>query len=98
MQAWPRRRALLRLEGADTRFTRYRGDGWQMHVALPRPGAPHGARAVARLRAADAGLATRAAIGIGPIDSLGSAASPMRTAPPSRRPATRSTGCRAPDG
>ena len=58
--------------GADTRFTRYRGDGWQMHVALPGLALRAALTAFARLRAADAGLATRAAIGIGQIDSMGS--------------------------
>jgi hypothetical protein len=59
--------------GADTRFTRYRGDGWQMHVALPGLALRAALTAFARLRAADAGLATRAAIGIGRVDSIGSA-------------------------
>jgi hypothetical protein len=58
---------------SESRFTRYRGDGWQMHVADPG----FALRAVlllsARLRAADLGLATRAAIGIGPVESLGTA-------------------------
>jgi hypothetical protein len=57
--------------GADTRFTRYRGDGWQMHVAEPGLALRAALVLTARLRAADAGLATRAAIGIGRIDSLG---------------------------
>ena len=58
--------------GADTRFTRYRGDGWQMQVATPALGLRAALFAFARLRAADAGLATRAAIGIGRVDSMGS--------------------------
>jgi hypothetical protein len=66
-------RGLSAWSGADTRFTRYRGDGWQMHVALPGLALRTALALIARLRAADAGLATRAAIGIGPIDSLGSA-------------------------
>jgi hypothetical protein len=59
--------------GADTRFTRYRGDGWQVHVAEPGQALRTALALIARLRAADAGLATRAAIGIGRFDSLGSA-------------------------
>src|SRR5690606_33341086 len=51
--------------GADTRFTRYRGDGWQIYVAVPGLGLRAALTIIARLRAADAGLATRAAIGIG---------------------------------
>jgi hypothetical protein len=57
--------------GADTRFTRYRGDGWQMHVADAGLGLRAAMALIARLRAADLGLATRAAIGIGGVDSLG---------------------------
>jgi hypothetical protein len=57
--------------GADTRFTRYRGDGWQMRVALPGLALRAALTAFAGLRAADAGLATRAAIGIGRVDSIG---------------------------
>ncbi|HRO13250.1 hypothetical protein [Amaricoccus sp.] len=58
--------------GADTRFTRYRGDGWQIYVAVPGLGLRAALTIIARLRAADAGLATRAAIGIGRIDGMGS--------------------------
>ena len=65
VSAWSRAR--------DTRFTRFRGDGWQMHVADPGPRrSARRSSPVARLRAADAGLATRVAIGIGQVDSLGS--------------------------
>jgi hypothetical protein len=59
--------------GSDTRFTRYRGDGWQVHVALPGLALRAALSLFASLRAADAGLATRAAIGIGRVDSLGTA-------------------------
>lgn len=55
----------------ETRFTRFRGDGWQIHVAEYT----HALRATiyifARLRAAGLAIATRAAIGIGTADSLG---------------------------
>ncbi|MFO1209431.1 MAG: hypothetical protein U1E40_09445 [Amaricoccus sp.] len=57
--------------GADTRFTRFRGDGWQFCVAGPGKGLRAALTAIARLRGADVGLATRAAIGVGRIDSLG---------------------------
>ncbi len=57
--------------GADTRFTRFRGDGWQLCVADSAFGLRAALTAIARLRAARAGLATRAAIGIGRVDSLG---------------------------
>lgn len=57
--------------GADARFTRFRGDGWQMHVALPGLALRAALAVFARLRAADAGLATRAAIGVGRIDRMG---------------------------
>jgi hypothetical protein len=59
--------------GPDSRFTRYRGDGWQMHVAEPGRALRAALFLAARLRAADLGLATRAAIGVGRIDSLGTA-------------------------
>lgn len=57
--------------GADTRFTRFRGDGWQMHVAEPGIALRAAIAVVARLRAVKLGLSTRAAIGIGGVDSLG---------------------------
>ena len=56
----------------DTRFTRFRGDGWQ--ICLPvQPGLAFRATLFlsARLRAADTGLATRIAVGIGPIERSG---------------------------
>ena len=56
---------------ARARFTRYRGDGWQMHVADPALALRALLFLIARLRAADLGLGTRAAIGIGKVTSLG---------------------------
>ncbi len=53
------------------RFTRYRGDGWQLHVAVPALALRALLFLIARLRAADIGLGTRAAIGIGEVASLG---------------------------
>jgi hypothetical protein len=61
--AWP--------PAADTRFTRFRGDGWQILVADAALGLRAALLAIARLRAAGAGLATRAAIGVGRVDSTG---------------------------
>ncbi len=55
----------------DARFTRFRGDGWQMLVAEPGLALRAALVLAARLRAADLDLATRTAIGIGGIDSLG---------------------------
>ena len=57
--------------GVDARFTRFRGDGWQFCVADPGSGLRAALTAIARLRGADAGLTTRAAIGVGRVDSLG---------------------------
>ena len=53
------------------RFTRFRGDGWQMLVADPGLALRAALYLTARLRAADLDLGTRIAIGIGGIDSLG---------------------------
>lgn len=58
--------------GSDTRFTRYRGDGWQIVIAdqpwLCLRAALHVA---ARLRAKDGTPSTRVAIGIGEISHIG---------------------------
>lgn len=55
----------------DLRFTRYRGDGWQ--VLLCKPGLTLHALIFlrARLRAADAGIDTRIAAGIGALGTAG---------------------------
>lgn len=55
------------------RFTRFRGDGWQMLVTDPGFALRAALLLTARLRAADLDLATRIAIGVGGIDSLGNA-------------------------
>lgn len=57
----------------DPRYTRFRGDGWQMYLADSGLALRAVLYIAARLRASDIGLATRAAIGIGPVDSLGTA-------------------------
>lgn len=59
--------------GSDARFTRFRGDGWQMHLARPALALRAALRTLAGLAAVPNGLATRAAIGIGPATSLGTA-------------------------
>lgn len=57
--------------GIDLRFTRYRGDGWQ--VVLTDPGLTLDATLylLARLRAAQPKMATRIAVGIGTTQTLG---------------------------
>ena len=57
--------------GHDTRFTRFRGDGWQLY--LERPGLALRATLflMAYLRASDAGIATRLTIAIAPYAHLG---------------------------
>lgn len=58
--------------GDESRFTRFRGDGWQIYV----PEAGVGLRAalcmIARLHGSGLAIATRVGIGIGTADSLGS--------------------------
>ncbi len=56
--------------GAPTRFTRYRGDGWQMAVAEPGQALRVALLLVAGLRAAGA-QETRIAIGVGAAQSMG---------------------------
>lgn len=55
----------------DLRFTRFRGDGWQ--VVLTNPGLLLDAALyiIARLRAGQTGIATRISIGVGSVESLG---------------------------
>jgi len=55
----------------DLRFTRHRGDGWQ--VVLTQPGRLLDAAIyfVARLRAGQTGIATRISIGVGTVETLG---------------------------
>jgi hypothetical protein len=57
----------------DTRFTRFRGDGWQIYLQ----NAGHCLWAclliMARIKAAPLGLATRISVGIGAVSSLGAA-------------------------
>ncbi|KQB97773.1 hypothetical protein AL073_02225 [Loktanella sp. 1ANDIMAR09] len=55
----------------DLRFTRYRGDGWQ--VALTKPGLLLDAALffTARLKASQGTIATRISIGVGMVETLG---------------------------
>lgn len=55
---------------ADTRFTRYRGDGWQIYLDFPGLCLSAALQITAALRAADTGIATRQSIGIGTVTSL----------------------------
>lgn len=70
ISAWPP--ISDRSSDQNTRFTRFRGDGWQIHIAEAALGLRATLILIARLRAAKTGLATRVAIGIGSVDSLGS--------------------------
>ena len=62
-----------RMHGVDPRFTRFRGDGWQ--VLLGRDSLLFDAVVflLLRLRASDTGVETRIGVGIGPVTSPGSA-------------------------
>ncbi len=55
----------------DTKFTRFRGDGWQIRLTIPSYALRAALFIMARLRAAKFGLSTRIAIGVGDIDNLG---------------------------
>ncbi len=57
--------------GHDTQFTRFRGDGWQLHLEDPGPTLAAALALVARLRAWRVGMETRIAIGFGTIDHPG---------------------------
>jgi hypothetical protein len=60
-----------RIIGKDTRFTRFRGDGWQMVIEEPGAFLLASVLIVARLRMGKGLLKTRASIGVGPVDTLG---------------------------
>ena len=55
-----------------TRFTRYRGDGWQIVLNRPQMALRAALSLIAGLAASDGKLAARIAIGIGSVTSLGS--------------------------
>lgn len=56
--------------GADTRFTRHRGDGWQLYLEFPGLVLRATVYLTACLRANDTGLATRISAAIGRVDHL----------------------------
>lgn len=57
--------------GTDLRFTRYRGDGWQIVLTDPHLMLDAVLFFTASLRAGQPGIATRMSIGIGPIETPG---------------------------
>lgn len=57
--------------GADSRFTRSRGDAWQMVLHTPSQTLRAVLMLQARLRAQEGGIPTRISLAIGPVDSLG---------------------------
>ena len=63
--------ALSGWTGIDTRFTRFRGDGWQLYIENPKFVLRATLFLIACLRAADTGLATRLSIATGPYETLG---------------------------
>lgn len=61
---------LTKYTGADTRFTRFRGDGWQI-VLTPQYYLRAIALILAGLKVDTQTLSTRFGVGFGPVDSLG---------------------------
>ncbi|WP_172294151.1 hypothetical protein [Pseudoruegeria sp. HB172150] len=55
----------------DLRFTRFRGDGWQVHLADPNYVLDAAIFLIARLRAANLSIDTRLSAGIGTVETLG---------------------------
>lgn len=64
-------RDIERWIGSEIRFTRFRGDGWQVLLDDPRFSLRAVVAIIAELAAASTGLETRIAIGFGPIDRSG---------------------------
>ncbi len=64
--------ALKLLCGHDLRFTRYRGDGWQVYLNSPSQALTAALLMHATLRANETAIDSRFAIGIGPVTALGS--------------------------
>jgi hypothetical protein len=56
--------------GDDTRFTRFRGDGWQIYLHNPGQCLWACLLILARLKASDTSLSTRISVGIGAISTL----------------------------
>ena len=63
-------KALSDMTGADTRFTRHRGDGWQIYLATPGLALRSALVMATGLRADGLGIETRQAIGVGRVDRL----------------------------
>lgn len=57
--------------GNDTRFTRFRGDGWQIYIANQALVLRATLLLLAKLRATGGGLKTRLSVAVGTIDRLG---------------------------
>jgi hypothetical protein len=72
-EAIERAMAVLSSAAPEGHFTRYRGDGWQAVVAPPARALRAALGLIARLAAEDGLPATRIAIGLGPVESLGTA-------------------------
>ena len=62
--------SLGNLANEPCRFTRYRGDGWQIYLGRPQLILKACLLFTAQLRAADTGLATRISVGIGTVRYL----------------------------
>ncbi len=62
---------ISRWSGTDTRFTRFRGDGWQLYLANPALVLRAALLLLGRLRGTGGGLATRLSIAVAPVDRLG---------------------------
>ena len=63
-------RGLSELCGADTRFTRHRGDGWQVYIDFPGLCLSAVFQFAAALKAIDSPLRTRQSLGLGRVDHL----------------------------
>ena len=57
--------------GESARFTRFRGDGWQLYLEKPASSLRAMLALIAHLSASKASLQTRIAIGFGPVERLG---------------------------
>ncbi len=63
--------ALKIVTGHDLRFTRFRGDGWQVYLQNPNTALTATLLMLATLKATENTIESRFAIGIGPITALG---------------------------
>ena len=57
--------------GLDLRFTRYRGDGWQMALTQPAFLLDAALYIIARLKSDHSEIDTRISIGVGPVENIG---------------------------